>query len=186
MKPPRLKYTASRPLSDEDRLLFRETVVDVVPFTPPNTHALSPLSKRLLHPHRPKPHSHTIQTKFALSAPDWVDGDSLEGGLHYRHNGVDKRMLKALQRGAWPITAELDLHGITQEEARLKLDLWLQYCIEAKHRAIQIIHGRGLRSPSGKAALRPLVRHWLTQIPAVLAFCDTAREGAVLVLLRQA
>ena len=55
-------------------------------------------------------------------------------------------------------------------------------------RCVLVIHGKGLNSRGGEAVLRKLTRHWLTQHPLVLGYCDAPAKdggsGAVLVLLK--
>jgi len=53
---------------------------------------------------------------------------------------------------------------------------------------VLVIHGKGMNSRGGEAVLRRLARHWLTQRPDVLAYCNAppgdGGSGAALVLLK--
>ncbi len=96
--------------------------------------------------------------------------------------------LRKLRRGAWPVQDSLDLHGNNSETARKLLQQFLQQAIDRNLRCVLVIHGKGLNSQGGEAVLRKLTRHWLTQHPQVLGFCDAqprnGGSGAVLVLLK--
>ena len=96
--------------------------------------------------------------------------------------------LRKLRRSFWPIQDNLDLHGSNSETARRLLQEFLHAAAQRKLRCVLVIHGKGLNSESGEGLLRKLVRHWLTQHPRVLAFCDAplrnGGSGAVLVLLK--
>jgi DNA-nicking Smr family endonuclease len=58
-----------------------------------------------------------------------------------------------------------------------------------RHRCVCIVHGQGRHSGGNVSILKPRVRDWLRQHPAVLAYADAPRTdggaGAVYVLLRR-
>jgi DNA-nicking Smr family endonuclease len=108
---------------------------------------------------------------------------------HPRPADVDRRTLQRLQRGQYPISGRLDLHGRTQAEA---YGLLVGF-ITAQHargtRCVLVITGRGLRSGG---ILRAEVPRWLaagTLAPLVLAIAPAriahGGEGAFYVLLRR-
>lgn len=98
-------------------------------------------------------------------------------------------ILKGLQRGKWPIEASLDLHGATLDQARERLDQFLQSCLEHQIRSVRIVHGKGYGSRDAKPVLKDVVRRWLTQLAAVTAYIECLEPdggaGAVHVLLKQ-
>lgn len=102
--------------------------------------------------------------------------------------GCGPDLLKGLKRGKWPIGASLDLHGATLDEARTRLDEFLESCITHQIKSVRIVHGKGYGSKDGASVLKQNVRRWLTQIPAVLAYVECADHdggaGAVQILLR--
>ena len=105
--------------------------------------------------------------------------------------GTDRRMLRRLELGDHPPELSLDLHGLTEDEARAAVRSGLRRALKAGMRCVRIIHGRGLRSPDGPVLKRALPR-WLAQPPQgrrVLAFTTAgkygASGGATLVLLRK-
>lgn len=106
----------------------------------------------------------------------------------YRTSGVSAQALRRLRRDAARIREQLDLHGLTRDQARAMV---LHFVKQAHSRGINqiiIIHGQGYGSTGGSSVLRQLTRHWLTQMPEVLGFITPnpaqGGKGAVAVLLR--
>ncbi|MDT8407876.1 MAG: Smr/MutS family protein, partial [Methylococcales bacterium] len=89
---------------------------------------------------------------------------------------------------AFPLEAELDLHGLTAQQAQLTLQDFLRYALQRGKRCVRIVHGKGYRSPDAAPVLKNQVNSWLRQYAAVLAFTSAAPRdggtGAVWVLLR--
>jgi len=98
-------------------------------------------------------------------------------------------LLRDLRRGKWPIGASLDLHGSTLDEARERLDRFLQSCLEHQVRCVRIVHGKGYGSKDSEPVLRQTIRRWLSQLAAVQAYTECSEQdggaGAVQVLLRK-
>lgn len=116
--------------------------------------------------------------------------DRLEGGdeaFHLRP-GLSQTVLRDLRRGRWVIQSELDLHGLTRDEARHQLATFLTACLHHGKRCVRVIHGKGHGSPQKLSILRQLVRGWLAQRDEVLAYCQAkpqdGGEGALVALLR--
>jgi len=103
--------------------------------------------------------------------------------------GIDRREIRKLKRGDYPVTGRRDLHGVTTTEALASVRRFVDNSQQAGHRCICIIHGRGLHSEGGVAILKARVRECLRTHPAVLAYADAPRSGggagAVYVLLRK-
>ena len=101
---------------------------------------------------------------------------------------MSRMTLRKLRRGTWPIQNSLDLHGNHTDAARILLQAFLHEAKQRELRCVLVIHGKGLNSQGGEAVLRKLARHWLTQHPLVLGYCDALPKeggsGAVLVLLK--
>lgn len=106
--------------------------------------------------------------------------------------GIDARLLRSLRRGDFSPQGRLDLHGMTQAEAKGAVDRFLNESRRAHKRCVLIVHGRGLNSKDQIPVLKESIRVWLSQKSigkTVLAFA-TARPqdggaGAVYVLLRR-
>ncbi len=107
-------------------------------------------------------------------------------------DGLDKRLLRKLKRGAFSYRSHLDLHGLTRAEARPRVEGFLANARKRGERCVLIVHGRGLHSKEGIPVLKEAVNSWLLRgriSRAVLAFCS-ARSidgglGAIYVLLRK-
>lgn len=120
---------------------------------------------------------------------DIADTDEFIEGLA---PGLDRRLLRALRRGDFSVQGHLDLHGMTQVQAKEAVDRFLADSRRAGKRCVLIIHGRGLHSKDQIPVLKERLRVWLSQKrigSMVLAFA-TARPhdggaGAVYVLLRR-
>jgi DNA-nicking Smr family endonuclease len=106
--------------------------------------------------------------------------------------GIDARLLRSLRRGDFTLQGRLDLHGMTQLQAKEAVDRFLTDSRRTNKRCVLIVHGRGLNSPDQVPVLKERMREWLNQKrlgKTVLAFA-TARPqdggtGAVYVLLRR-
>ncbi len=113
-----------------------------------------------------------------------------DDALHYRGDGVQKRVMSRLQRGQMRPQARLDLHGLTREPAFQALRQFVTGSQSAGLRCVLVIHGQGYRSADNVPVLKRAVDGWLRQLPQVLAFCSAippdGGTGAVYVLLRHA
>lgn len=106
--------------------------------------------------------------------------------------GLDPRLVSRLRRGDFSIQAHIDLHGMTQPDAKAALTEFILESVRKGRRAVLVVHGRGLRSPGGRPVLKHATAQWLSHGTVggyVLAF-TTARmydggAGAVWVLLRR-
>ncbi|HEV2701092.1 MAG TPA: Smr/MutS family protein [Steroidobacteraceae bacterium] len=100
---------------------------------------------------------------------------------------VSATTLRKLRRGQYRVQAELDLHGLTQAQARLQLSEFLAAALAGNARCVRIVHGKGLRSGSKGPVLRQLVNGVLRRSAQVLAFASARQvdggTGAVYVLL---
>lgn len=105
--------------------------------------------------------------------------------------GIDHKHLRKLRQGDYAVQRHLDLHGLTQKEARAAVAKFLEEARRQGWRCVLLIHGRGRRSEKGPV-LKESVGHWLTHGRLgrmVMAFA-TARPsdggaGAMYVLLRR-
>lgn len=174
---------------DEDRL-FAEAMSDVIPigWNTANCRGIS------------KPGNHAVSTDpdqdaqlrlekliqngkgFIISlTPEYIEGVS---------DNAHPEITKKLHQGEFSIQDYIDLHGYGVLEAGDALTRFLNTSISMGHRAVLIVHGRGLSSP-GDPVLKNKVIEWLTRgkwKKWVAAFtsarkCDGG-TGATYVLLR--
>ena len=107
--------------------------------------------------------------------------------LGFRRDGISDAVLRRLRRGEYSIRDEIDLHGLTQDEARAALGAFLAEAVAHGQRCVRIIHGKGLGSGHRGPVLKSAVNRWLRRHGAVVAFCSARRNdggtGALYVLL---
>jgi DNA-nicking Smr family endonuclease len=119
--------------------------------------------------------------------PAWLEIETGEE-MVFRRPEVSASVLRRLRQGRYAVKAELDLHGMTSNQARLELRVFLAECADAGIHCVRIVHGKGLRSGQRGPVLKASVNRWLRLWDGVLAFVSApARDGgtgAVYVLLR--
>ncbi len=115
----------------------------------------------------------------------------VQGGGGGARDG-DKRLMRRLRDGDYPIEARLDLHGHTREEATGALERFVVQSVTDGRRCVLVIHGRGLNSGEGGPVLGEAVQRALSAgavARAILAFTHAGPahggNGATLVLLRK-
>lgn len=122
---------------------------------------------------------------------DLSESDFLETGEHlsFTQPGVQRSVLRKLKSGRYSIQAEIDLHGLTVEEARKELSTFLTHAQNQRHLCVRIIHGKGRKNSERAPRLKPAVNQWLQRNRQVLAFCSARTNdggtGAVYVLLKR-
>lgn len=176
-----------KPIPPEEAELFRASVLDVVPLAAPaRTEHERPLPQPIPE-QRLRDDRETLKDSLNPEPP-WDAGLETGEELAYLRKGVSPQILKQLRRGFWVIQDELDLHGLTVEEARGLLGEFLAQCARRGLRCVRVIHGKGLRSPNREPVLKRRVAGWLIQREDILAFCQARRadggSGAVVVLLK--
>ncbi len=106
---------------------------------------------------------------------------------HARKVDFAKSMRK-LQRGGYSVQAEIDLHGMTLEEAKPALSDFINYSASQGKYCVRVVHGKGLGSGHRGPVLKNAVNRWLRKWDCVLAFVSTRQvdggTGAVYVLLQ--
>ena len=120
------------------------------------------------------------------------DIDTIEHGygaaLRFHRQHVGKRTMRKLQRGAFSVQAEIDLHGMTLAEAKPRLADFIEYSASQGKYCVRVVHGKGLGSGDRGPVLKNAVNRWLRRWDSVLAFVSTRQvdggTGAVYVLLQ--
>jgi DNA-nicking Smr family endonuclease len=119
--------------------------------------------------------------------PSDLDVESGEE-LRFRREGVPESVLRRLRQGQYAVRDEIDLHGMTQDEARQALGSFLAEAILQRRRCVRVIHGKGRGSGQRGPVLKSAVNRWLRRHGDVQAFCSARRNdggtGAAYVLLR--
>ena len=105
---------------------------------------------------------------------------------HGSQPGLDKATAKRLRRGKVQLGGRIDLHGMTQDEARPALERFIEAAWRDGKREVLVITGKGTRADGSIGVLRQAVPGWLNAAPnraRVTAFTFAAAldggEGAL-------
>ena len=85
-----------------------------------------------------------LQELAALASDD--DDTEVEDDWAYLRPGLPREILRKLRRTHWVIQDQVDLHGLTGDEAALATAEFLADCRRRGVRCVRIVHGKGLRS----------------------------------------
>ena len=165
---------------EQDTDLFRQSLEGVTPLKPSSR--INPIRT----PRNIIPRSPPSESLIADTLSD--HGAREEPASEYLSNGLNRMTLRKLRRGQWPPQDSIDLHGLNSDDARKLLVEFLHHSTQSGLRCVNVIHGKGWRSEGREGILKVHTRHWLTQHPQVLAFCEAPQNagggGAVWVLLK--
>ncbi len=87
-----------------------------------------------------------------------------EGPVRYLRADVDHYQLKKLRRGDFSPEIFLDMHGLTQRQAKQELGALIAACLRDHLLCASVMHGYGRHILKHKTPL------WLAQHPDILAF----------------
>jgi len=190
-----------RAIAHVERALWRAAMRDVEPLPghalppEPKPVALEPIVEKQPAPAKavPIPRGKPVPTPTELPSLTYA-----------RTPGLDRRTSERLKRGQLPIEARLDLHGMTQDQARRSLDAFITHAHDRGLRAVLIITGKGLKPRASDAGpwdmsrepepgvLKAQTPRWLNEAPnraRVLAFTPAqprdGGSGALYVLIRR-
>ena len=104
--------------------------------------------------------------------------------------GIDRRSAKKIQQGKMALDARIDLHGLSQLQARQRLQHFIYRSVETGLRTVLVITGKG---KAGRGVLRENVPQWLSEPPlseVIIAFGPSQPQdggaGALYVRLKRA
>ena len=107
--------------------------------------------------------------------------------LSFRRTGIGPDVTRRLRAGQWSIQRQLDLHGLSVDQAREALGQFIRLAHRTGLRCVRVVHGKGLGSPGKTPVLKGRVQGWLVQKKEVLAFVQArpadGGAGALVVLL---
>jgi len=169
----------------EEQNLFLNTIGKVTPIKS-DKHNLSsekpkpyPKKKTLIINHHEVLNSNNANSLQTVQA---------EESIQYTIDGLQNKVLKKMRKGYYGLDAELDLHGLTIQQAKQELFKFLHFCLQDGLHCVRIIHGKGYRSENNLPVLKNELNLWLRQHSDIRAFCSASQKdggtGAVLVLLR--
>jgi len=170
----------------DDAALFRGAVGPVAPVTNRRSAPRGP---------QPKPHARFSRAddEVVLEESMSIDADlaELEAGeeLLFTRPDVTRKVMRQLRRGQYAIQDEIDLHGMTLEEARPALQAFMAEALAHRAHCVRVIHGKGHGSGPRGPVLKNAVNRWLRRWDSVAAFCSAQPHhggtGAAYVLLRK-
>jgi DNA-nicking Smr family endonuclease len=187
-------YIVSR-LSEEEKSMLREAMQGVTPLTPqptaPTVHQedTQNLQRQTLKKLRQK------NRAMELSVPEMehcmeheTETLTAYASVLYHRKVMRLQDLSRLKKGEFPIDAQLDLHGLTEEVAEQTLFGFIERCYRGGRRSLLIIHGKGYHSETQAPILKNMTNRRLRQITRVLAFCTAqprdGGSGSLYVLLK--
>jgi DNA-nicking Smr family endonuclease len=116
----------------------------------------------------------------------FATGEGVEGASSSRA----ERFLPRLKNGDFSVQDHLDLHGLSLDDAKASMELFLRRAQHRRLSCVRIVHGRGKHSPTEPHAMKSAVTRWLTSRKlrrTVVAFASArwrdGGSGAVYVLL---
>ncbi len=137
--------------------------------------------------HRPSP---LPKADVPPSPPSTVSSLEATAAWVLKDPGVSRERLRRLAAGRPGVDVELDLHGMSREQAYTAMSDCMYDALARSWRVLCLVHGRGMHSSDGKPVLKKAVYDWLREGPftghvlAVIPRPGTA-GGACLVLLRR-
>lgn len=124
-----------------------------------------------------------IPAMTVLDHPEYIEGWIGVAG---------KRLLPNLRSGLYSIQGQIDLHGLTRDDARRTVEEFVVQMSRFRSCCVKIIHGRGINSPNDRAVLKESLQRWLStrrMSRHVVAYASAPLRdggvGAVYVLLRR-
>jgi len=118
----------------------------------------------------------------SLDHPEYIEGWIGVAG---------KRFLPMLRDGLYSIQGQIDLHGLSSEEAKQVVEEFVVRMSRFRSCCVKIIHGRGINSPNDRAVLKENLQRWLStrrMARHVVAYASAPLKdggvGAVYVLLQ--
>ena len=169
---------------NDDGKLFREAIGEVQPIKRANRVEVQRDKPAPVPAKRHEDERAVIEELARLTLDDDAE---IEEDSSYLRPGLARDILRKLRRTHWVIQDDLDLHGLTGDEAALATAGFLADCRRRGVRCVRIIHGKGLRSIGREPVLRKRIRKILTRRDEVLAFVEPRNihggSGAVVVLI---
>jgi DNA-nicking Smr family endonuclease len=194
IKTPPKQNTSKIKETNDDAGIFDQAMTGVTPLDK-KTARKTPAHEKKTAPPYPAP---DVEQEVMEHLRDLVDGtidmditfsdEYIEGSI----SGMDRNTMKRLKRGMIPVQDHIDLHGLTQKDAEIRVRDFLMKSQTRGLQCVLIVHGRGLNSPDSIPVLKERLPVWLNSGPArkiVKAF-SSARPydggtGAIYVLLRR-
>src|SRR5215470_8024007 len=180
-----------RPLSDDERVLWRTITRSVAPLRGRKAEAEEEVVAAPRPAQSRSPHG--AKRNAGLTNPDFA-------ALHAGYSPppppalapIDRRMKQKLARGTRTIDGRIDLHGLTQAEAHAALARFLRQAQSRGAGVVLVITGKGGPGGEGRGVLKRQVPLWLegAEFRSLVIGFDAAGighggEGALYVRVRR-
>lgn len=172
-------------LSGEDKSLWDQIRSEIDPLNKVKSHAKNEISEGNGNDENIRTNiSHSsniknLERKFNAKKIDREDNNPLLNEIkkvdeeEISFSGIHRKLEQRMKRGNIKIDDTLDLHGMTQEEARGKLTLFLGNSKKQRYKIVLVITGKGLTSKNDnedffsqeKGVLNKSLPIWLKQEP---------------------
>ncbi|HEY0211500.1 endonuclease SmrB [Acerihabitans sp.] len=166
-------------LADDERHLFRESIAGTRPLRQDTVKPPKPGRRRIVLSARRLMHEQ-VDASFYFSDEFQPLLDS-EGPARYVRPDASPYEVKKLRRGDYTPELFLDLHGLTQAQAKQELGALIAACRREHVHCACVMHGHG------KHILKQQTPLWLAQHPDVLGFHQAPKnfggDAALLVLI---
>jgi DNA-nicking Smr family endonuclease len=171
--------TKKTPLDKQDVDLFRDALAGVKPIKQDTIRLRPPLLKHK----QERLEIRQAQTAQHFFSDEYEPLLDMDGPVKYVRADVSAYEAKKLRRGDYVPDMMLDLHGLTQAQAKEELGALVAACKRQHVQCACIMHGHG------KHILKQKIPLWLAQHPDVMAFHQAPKlwggDAAILVLIEQ-
>lgn len=188
-KPAAAAKAAKKPQELEDELLFLDAVMGVRPLHPKSAAPARAKEQAAARAERAEEEERIFLQAVEALKMDVRFSDSLhEEEAPARPAPVNR--LRQVRRGGIRIDLQLDLHGLTRDEAIENLERFVKGAYNRGQKGVLVITGKGNNSP-GEPVLKAAVAAWLREAGKTMVseFVQAPKEmgggGAVVVFLKE-
>lgn len=161
--------TKQTKLTEDDRHLFKSSLIGVKKIKQDTVRHLLPIPDGKTASLSDK-HTHPLTENDSFYFSDEYQPLLKEDPVSYLRPDADTYELKKLRRGFYQPELFLDLHGLTQQEAKKELGALIAACRQEHIQCASVLFGHG------KHILKKQTPLWLAQHPDVLCFHQAPKE----------
>jgi len=184
---------AKKPLDDDDLSLWKRVAASVTPMLRRRAASVeAPPPSLAKAPDGPAKKTGAMKTSPPAAAPSMplVSSPLQPANLDDTgFGGISRSSARSIKTGRAGFTARIDLHGLSRDQAQLRLTGFLTEKAHAGHRHVLVITGKGVR---GGGVIRRQFPEWISSPPLnelVIAYCQAqpkdGGDGAWYVNLRR-
>ena len=161
------------PEEDDPMALFREAVGEVKPV---RNDRVADKPK----PPPPRPRQFELDEQRVMHDAMHTTPMPEDTGEHlsWSKSGVQKRVMRKLRNGYYAVQAEVDLHGMTVNDARTELAQFIAHVSSTRGSCcVRVIHGKGRKTATDGPVLKPFTASYLRNHRNVVAYCSAPAAG---------